>query len=63
MDELAVLYVPQTRSENAERLLQNAYGSGEAKLGPEHPDTIESLEQLVTLYESWPKSSRGHILK
>jgi hypothetical protein len=62
MDELAVLYVPQTRSENAERLLQNAYRGGEAKLGPEHPDTIESLEQLVTLYESWPKSPRGHIL-
>jgi hypothetical protein len=27
----------------------------ETKFGPEHPHTIESLKQLVTLYESWPK--------
>ena len=30
-----------------------------AKLGPEHPQTIESLKQLVTLYESWPKADEA----
>jgi len=32
-----------------------AFHGREAKLGPEHRDTVESLNQLVSLYESWPK--------
>ena len=31
----------------------------EAKLGPEHSHTIESLKQLVTLYESWDRPSEA----
>jgi hypothetical protein len=30
-----------------------------AKLDPEHPHTIESLKQLVTHYESWPKADEA----
>ena len=36
-------------------LLLEAFRGRETKLGPEHPHTSESLKQLVTLYESWPK--------
>ena len=39
----------------AEPLLPATFHGRETKLGPDHPDTIESLKQLVTLYESWNK--------
>jgi hypothetical protein len=39
----------------AEPLLLATFHGREAKLGPEHPYTVESLKQLVTLYESWNK--------
>lgn len=41
--------------EDAELLLLDAFHGREAKFGPEHPHTIESLKQLVTLYEAWGK--------
>jgi serine/threonine protein kinase len=31
----------------------------EAKLGPEHPHTIDSLRELVRLYESWGKADEA----
>ena len=55
MHELGVLYLRQARYEDAEPLLLEAFHSRETKLGPAHPHTIDSLKQLVTLYESWPK--------
>jgi len=36
-------------------LLLEAFHGRQAKLGPEHPHTVDSLKQLVTLHESWPK--------
>ena len=33
-------------------MLLDAYSGRKAKLGPEHPHTIESLKQLVNLYET-----------
>ena len=39
----------------AELLPLEAFNGREAKLGPEHPRTVESLDQLVHLYESWNK--------
>jgi len=33
-------------------VLLDAYSGRKAKLGPEHPHTIESLKQLVNLYET-----------
>ena len=45
----------QTRYQDAEPLLLEAFRGRETKLGPHHPRTLESAKQLVTLYESWPK--------
>jgi hypothetical protein len=59
MHELGVLYNRQARYEDAERLLFDAFHGREAKFGPEHPHTIDSLKQLVTLYESWPKPAEA----
>jgi len=50
-----MMWGEQARHEDAERLLQEALKGREAKLGPQHPNTIRSLKQLVTLYESWGK--------
>ena len=33
-----------------------AFHGREAKLGPEHSHTIESVREMVNLYESWGKS-------
>jgi len=52
---LGVLYIQQARYEDAEPLLLEAFQGRETKLGPEHRHTIESLNELVTLYESWNK--------
>jgi len=40
-------------------LLLDVYNKREAKLGPKHADTIESLKQLVNLYESWNKPEKA----
>ncbi len=36
-------------------MLLDAFNGREAKLGPKHPHTIDSLRELVRLYESWDK--------
>jgi hypothetical protein len=50
-----VLYIQQARYEGAEPLLLDACQGRENKLGPEHPHTSDSLNELVRLYESWGK--------
>ncbi len=37
----------------AQSLLLEAFHGRKTKLGPEHPHTIDSLRELVRLYESW----------
>jgi len=46
--------MPQALYGDAEPLLLEAFHGRETKLGPEHPHTIESLNQLVNLRKSWP---------
>jgi eukaryotic-like serine/threonine-protein kinase len=53
--ELAVLYLRQACYEDAEPLLLEAFGGRQTKLGPDHPHTLDSLRELVHLYESWDK--------
>jgi hypothetical protein len=55
MHELASLYIVQARYKDAEPLLLEAFHAREAKLGAEHPHSVESLNELVNLYESWGK--------
>jgi hypothetical protein len=45
----------QTRHDKAEQLLLDAFNGRTTKLGPKHPHTIESLRNLIKLYEAWNK--------
>jgi hypothetical protein len=40
-------------------VLLRAFDGRQAELGPEHPHTIESLKELATLCESWPKADEA----
>ncbi|UCD49548.1 MAG: hypothetical protein JSW27_18695, partial [Phycisphaerales bacterium] len=40
-------------------LLLEAFHGRETKLGPEHPHTIESVRELVDLYDSWNKAEEA----
>jgi len=53
MHQLALVYVEQERRAKSEPLLLGAFAGYEVELGPEHPCTVESLKQLVRLYESY----------
>jgi len=52
---LADLYVEQARYGEAEPLLVQQFQSRGEQFGPEHPHTIESLKNLIDLYEAWGK--------
>ena len=45
-----MLYYEQGRYKQAEPLLQRAITIREHQLGPEHPDTAQSLQNLAPLY-------------
>ena len=49
------LYREQAPYQDAEPLLLEAFRGRETKLGPHPPRTLESVKQLVSLYESWNK--------
>jgi hypothetical protein len=54
-----VLYKEQARFEEAESLLLEALEGRRLKLGDQHPHTIESLNNLITLYEAWNKPEKA----
>jgi len=56
MHELAVLYKEQDDYDRAEPLLLEVIESRRLKLGGTHPHTLESLNNLIELYEAWNKS-------
>jgi hypothetical protein len=47
-----VANVCRAGTEAAKRLLPDALDGREAKLGPEHPHTIDTPRELANLYES-----------
>ena len=49
----------QGRYEDAKRLLLDTLHGRATKLGSENLRTVESLSQLVTLYESWNKPAEA----
>jgi len=55
---LAHLYLEQARYGEAEPLLLQEFERRENLFGPEHPHTIDVLDQLVSLYEAWNKSEK-----
>jgi tetratricopeptide (TPR) repeat protein len=59
MHELAILYKEQGRYDKAEPLFLEAVEGRRLKLGDTHPHTIESLNNLIDLYESWNKPEKA----
>ena len=55
MYEVALVHLARGDYDRAEPLLLDACNGRDARLGPEHPRTIDSLNELVRLYEAWGK--------
>jgi len=53
MHEVGMLCIQRARDEEAEPLLLQAFHVRQTKIGPEHPHTVESLNESVRLYKSW----------
>jgi len=53
-----VLYTEQARYDDAAQLLLKAAEGRRLKLGDEYPHTLESINNLVELYESWDKPEK-----
>ena len=51
--QATLLYKEQARYEEAERLLLEALEGRRLKLGEQHPHTMDSLNQIIDLYEAW----------
>lgn len=52
---LADLYIELARYGEAEPILLQEFQRRENQFGPEHPHTIDMLNQVVSLYEAWGK--------
>jgi len=50
-----VLYKEQGRYDEAEKLLLEAVEGRRLKLGDTHPHSLESMNNLIELYEAWAK--------
>ena len=59
MHELGVLYKAQARYKEAEEYLLEVIEGRRLKLGGTHPHTIESLNTLIDLYETWNKTEKA----
>ncbi len=55
MHELGVLHEEQSQYEEAENLLLKAVEGRRLKLGDTHPHTLQSINNLIDLYEAWNK--------
>jgi len=55
MHGLAVLYKEEGRQNEAEPLLLEVVKGRRLKLGDTHPHTLQSLNNLIGLYEAWDK--------
>jgi hypothetical protein len=59
-NDLAVLYREQARYNEAEKLLLEAVEGRRLKLGDTHPRTIDSMNNLIDLYEAWNKPEKAN---
>jgi len=46
-------------AEEAEKLLLEAVEGRRMKLGDKHPNTLESMNNLIALYEAWNKPEKA----
>ena len=54
-----MLYKEQERYKEAEKYLLEAVKGRRLKLGDNHPHTLESVNNLITLYEAWKKPEKA----
>ncbi len=54
-----MLYKEQTRYDEAEPLLVEAVTGRRLKLSDSHPNTLQSLNNLIDLYEAWNKPEKA----
>ncbi len=54
-----MLYKEQDRYEEVEKLLVEAVEGRLLKLGDTHPHTLQSLNNLISLYEAWSKPEKA----
>jgi hypothetical protein len=59
MHRLAMLYTTLGRHAEAEPLLVKAVEGRGNMLGETHPDTLDSMGNLVKLYEAWGKPEQA----
>ena len=55
----AELYRDQKKFDDAEELLLEAIEGRRLKLSETHPHTIESIKNLIDLYEAWNKPEKA----
>jgi hypothetical protein len=60
MNDLAGLYKRQSDYDKAEPLLVEAVNGRRRRLGDTHPHTIESLDNLIDLYNAWGKTEEAN---
>jgi hypothetical protein len=58
---LAVLYEEQGDYNKTEKLLLEAVKGHRLKLGDTHPHTLQSLNNLIDLYEAWGKTEEANL--
>ena len=47
------------RHNQAETMVLGAFADCACELGPEHPHTLDSLKNLIDLYEAWGKPEKA----
>ena len=52
---LAIVYKEQAQYDKAEPLFLEALNTRRLKFGDTHPHTLESMDNLIELYEAWNK--------
>jgi tetratricopeptide (TPR) repeat protein len=58
-NDLAILYKEQGFYDKAEKLLLEAVDGRCLKLGDTHPHTLQSLNNLIELYDAWGKPEKA----
>jgi len=58
---LAKVHIEQEHYEEAENLLLETIDGPCVKLGDQHPHTIESIKNLIDLYEAWNKPEKAEM--
>ena len=59
MNAYAVLHTKKGQYDKAEKLFIEVLKGRQQELGDDHPETLESLKNLIDLYEAWNKPEKA----